>query len=99
MQWQWQRRLSQAQRVVLVIGFGLFLAALRSWLVGRPLENNGGWFNYVPNTGPAYDASRPWSNDAVFALTTALIVTWAALSTWFMHQRQDTPEGSDDPPT
>jgi len=72
------------QRVVLVIGLGLAIAAVvRTVDLRLSSYGDGGWFAYAPNTGPIYsnrDADI-WRSGLLWL---AGVVVWTAASTWLM---------------
>jgi hypothetical protein len=49
-----RRRLNRAQRVVVVIGRGLFLFFASNYVLVAGWQRPDGWFNYAPNNHSAY---------------------------------------------
>jgi hypothetical protein len=79
--------LNHSQRVVLVVGLGAALLALRSWIIHRYDViggSEGAWFNYAPNSGVVGGPTFGRSPGSTFALTLVLAAVWIAASLWIL---------------
>ena len=77
------RGLNRGQRVVLVVGLGVFLATVGRYVEAQSIPG-GGWFGYAPETSIAFSPRsglRPW---VAAVLWTCLTAVWVAVSIWLL---------------
>lgn len=83
-------RLHQPQRIVLVIGWGLALSAVASYLVALA-ENrtvNDGWFNYVPSGSTGLLSSEVLTEGPLLGsllIWLVAVLLWVAGSLWVLN--------------
>ena len=75
------RRVSVAQRTVVVIAWAFLLRVFWDYLFLPGPAGSGGWFGYVPLTGRAY---APYARGAAATAVTWAVATlvWAAVAMW-----------------
>ena len=94
---------STAQRVVIVVAWAGVLQAIWTWLRTDGFDyafgNDGGWFNYAPNSGIVFSpgGGPPWSvttPTATVLIEIAFVVLWLVTSFWLLGVRPkpDAPE-------
>lgn len=92
------RRLSGAQRVVIVVALGLALAVGWIWWYSGEVAPEGGWFAYAPATGATDTYFVVHRRQLAHLLVPlALIGVWATVSLWLLGLRPADEGGSSAP--
>jgi heme/copper-type cytochrome/quinol oxidase subunit 1 len=92
-------RLGLAQRIVILIGFGLGLMVLGGYLVSLDGPANFGWFGYAPLTQnsfvPRGSGLATWQ---LLLIWLGLILVWSVVGVLLLEPRRDSePETQDRP--
>lgn len=81
------QEMTERQRVVLVVAWGV-AAVVGAITLNRLLaDNEGGWFAYAPNTGVAFAPSRTstiWREALVWI---GAVLLWTGTSLWLLRSR------------
>jgi hypothetical protein len=81
----------EPDKVVFLIGLAAALFVLaRLFLAPDPLSGDGGWFNYAPNSGPAYSPFDDKPPAVVAGVWLIAIAAWTGVAIWLLGRRDDT---------
>jgi len=84
------RRWRAGQKVAFLIGLAAALFVLgRLFLAPDPLGDDGGWFNYAPNSGLAYSPFDERPPALVAAVWLLAIATWTGVAVWLLGRPAD----------
>ena len=76
----WTDRLGKAQRIVVVIAFGMALGAVGSYLVTLGSRVRAGWYGYAPLTQAVYPPRTGLAGWLRLIIWLALAGLWALVS-------------------
>jgi heme/copper-type cytochrome/quinol oxidase subunit 1 len=83
------RRLTRAQRIVMIVGLGLVLDVVGQWLMTLGMRANFGWVAYAPlsNTYSSLPGGlHPWVRFTIWIL---LIVLWTMSAVLLLSERSN----------
>jgi hypothetical protein len=81
------RRLGFAQRVIILIGLGLAMAALGGYIGTLGSQGgNFGWFGYAPLTNSVFQPGADLSTWEQLLVWLALIALWTLAGLWLLAQ-------------
>jgi len=85
-------RWNRAQRVVIVVAWGVLLLYVWEWIQMSPWSN-GGWYNYAPNSGVMFNGSALQTNPGLRMFGQLVVVlVWLVPRLWLLSDRSSTSQ-------
>jgi hypothetical protein len=78
------RNLTFAQRIIVIVAWGLALRVVGGYIVTGGNAGEGGWFGYVPGTSQLFVPGGRLGPGASLVLWLALIAVWAVVAIWLL---------------